>query len=40
MNFDTACEMAEQEGIKTKIIVADDIASANHKEKENMGIVE
>ncbi len=35
MNFDMACEMAEQEGIKTKkIIVADDIASANHKEKE------
>tara|TARA_Y100001970_G_C13837128_1_gene652640 strand:- start:83 stop:733 length:651 start_codon:yes stop_codon:yes gene_type:complete len=30
-----ACEMAEQEGIKTKkIIVTDDIASANHKEKE------
>ena len=35
MNFNMACEMAEQEGIKTKkIIVTDDIASANHKEKE------
>ena len=35
MNFEMACEMVEAEGIKTKkIIVADDIASANHKEKE------
>ena len=34
MNFDMACEMAEQEGIKTKkIIVADDIASASEQEK-------
>ncbi len=34
MNFEMACEMVEAEGIKTKkIIVADDIASANEKEK-------
>ena len=34
MNFEMACEMAEADGIKTKkIIVADDIASANEKEK-------
>ncbi len=35
MNFDMACEMVEAEGIKTKkVIVADDIASANQSEKE------
>ena len=34
MNFEMACEMVEAEGIKTKkIIVADDIASANEQEK-------
>ena len=34
MNFEMACEMVEAEGIKTKkIIVADDIASANVEEK-------
>ena len=34
MNFEMACEMVEAEGIKTKkVIVADDIASANEKEK-------
>tara|TARA_B100000029_G_scaffold178182_1_gene175574 strand:- start:1714 stop:2709 length:996 start_codon:yes stop_codon:yes gene_type:complete len=34
MNFEMACEMVEAEGIKTKkIIVADDIASANESEK-------
>ena len=34
MNFEMACEMAEAEGIKTKkVIVADDIASANEEEK-------
>ena len=35
MNFEMACEMVEAEGIKTKkVIVADDIASANEAEKE------
>ena len=34
MNFEMACEMVEAEGIKTKkVIVADDIASANEVEK-------
>ena len=34
MNFEMACEMVEAEGIKTKkVIVADDIASANEQEK-------
>ncbi len=34
MNFEMACEMVEAEGIKTKkVIVADDIASANEAEK-------
>ena len=34
MNFEMACEMVEADGIKTKkVIVADDIASANEKEK-------
>ncbi len=34
MNFEMACEMVEAEGIKTKkVIVADDIASANESEK-------
>ncbi len=34
MNFEMACEMVEAEGIKTKkIIVADDIASAQEEEK-------
>ena len=34
MNFEMACEMVESEGIKTKkVIVADDIASANEEEK-------
>tara|TARA_Y100000590_G_scaffold372240_1_gene435200 strand:- start:119 stop:1114 length:996 start_codon:yes stop_codon:yes gene_type:complete len=34
MNFEMACEMAENEGIKTKkVIVADDIASASEEEK-------
>ena len=34
MNFEMACEIVEAEGIKTKkVIVADDIASANESEK-------
>ena len=35
MNFEMACEIVKDEGVKTKtIIVADDIASANLEEKE------
>ena len=34
MNFEMACEIVAEEGIKTKkLIVADDIASASHEEK-------
>ena len=34
MNFEMACEIVGEEGIKTKkLIVADDIASASHEEK-------
>jgi len=34
MNFEMACEIVAEEGIKTKkLIIADDIASASHEEK-------